>query len=164
MGSNIFGRAASINLADGNGLPRSSQLVTVHGMDLQREKFIAATKELVETLTRVVEAGRKEFSRIGGYHFSFIVPPSHSTQEAKGIRQIMEPTWKGYWKWFKTVGVSSRSEMEQLWNSFGTDDKDVLGCVEQLHAAEAQYNELTAEADADVQKEEDKVRLGITLL
>lgn len=48
--------------------------------------------------------------------------------------------------------------MEQLWKSFG-DDKEVLGCVEQLHAAEAQYNELTAEADADVQKEEDKVRL-----
>ena len=127
-------------------------------MDSQRDKFIAATKELVETLTRVVEVGRKEFRRIGGHQFSFIVPPSHSAEDAKGIRQIIEPTWNGYWKWLKTVGVSTRSEMEELWNSFG-DDKDVLGCVEQLHAVEVQYNELTAEADADVQKEEDKVKL-----
>ena len=125
-------------------------------MESQREKFITATKLLVDTLTRVVEAGRKEFTQIGGLQFSSIVPHTSNATEAKGIRQIMEPTWTGYWKWFETVGVSTRNEMEQLWNSFG-NDKDVLKSVEQLHAAESKYNELTAEADVDVQKEEDKV-------
>ena len=124
-------------------------------MELQRERFITATKQLVDTLTRVVEAGRKEFTQIGGLQFSSIIPHTPSATEAR-IRQIIEPTWTGYWKWFETVGVSTRSEMEQLWNSFG-DDKDVLKCVEHLHAAESKYNELTAEADIDVQKEEDKV-------
>ena len=46
--------------------------------------------------------------------------------------------------------------MEQLWSSFG-DDEEVLKCVEELRAIESKYNELTAQADADVQKEEDKV-------
>ena len=119
----------------------------------QREKFISATKKLVDTLTRVVEAGRKEFTQIGGLQFSLIIP---NTPGTKGIRQIIEPTWTGYWKWLEEVGVSTRNEMEQLWSSFG-DDQEVLRCVEQLHAAESKYNELTAQADTDVQKEEDKV-------
>ena len=122
-------------------------------MELERDKFIAATKELVETLTKVVEAGRKEFNQIGGFQFSLIVPNSPG---AKGIRQIMGPTCNGYYKWLKTVGVGTRKEMEELWSSFG-EDKDVLDCIENLHAAEAKYNELTAQADADVQREEDKV-------
>ena len=125
-------------------------------MELQREKFIRATKKLVDTLTRVVEAGRKEFTRIGGVQFSLIIPDS---ADAKGIRQIIEPTWTGYWKWLEEVGVSTRSEMEQLWSSFG-DDKEVLKCVEELIAAESKYNELTAQANVDVQKEEDKVQLA----
>ena len=122
-------------------------------MELQREKFISATKKLVDTLTRVVEAGRKEFTRIGGLQFSFIIPDS---ADAKGIRQIIEPTWTGYWKWFEEVGVSTRNEMEQLWSSFG-DDKEVLKYVEELHVAESKYNELTSQVDVDVQMEEDKV-------
>ena len=122
-------------------------------MELQRERFISATKKLVDTLTRVVEAGRKEFTRIGGLQFSFITPDS---ADAKGIRQIIEPTWTGYWKWFEEVEVSTRNEMEQLWSSF-SDDKEVLECVEELHAAESKYNELTAQVDVDVQKKEDKV-------
>lgn len=122
-------------------------------MELQREKFISATKKLVDTLTRVTEVGRKEFSQIGGFQFSFIIPDTPGT---KGIRQIIEPTWTGYWKWFEEVGVSTRNEMEQLWSGF-RDDKEVLKCVEQLHAAESKYNELTAQVDVDVQKEEDKV-------
>ena len=81
---------------------------------------------------KTVEAGRKEFTRIGGVQLSFIIPDS---AYAKGICQIIEPTWTGYWKWFEKVGVSSRNEMEQLWSSFG-DDKEVLKCVEELHAAE----------------------------
>ena len=124
-------------------------------MELQKEKFISATKKLVATLTRVVEAGRKEFTQIGGVQFSFIIPEQ---ADAKGIRQIMEPTWTGYWKWLEESGVSTRKEIEQLWSSFG-DDEEVLKCVNELHAAESKYNELTAQADADVQKEEDKVSL-----
>ena len=122
-------------------------------MEFQRETFISSTKKLVDTLTRVVEAGRKEFTQIGGLQFSYIIPDN---ADAKGIRQIMEPTWTGYWKWLEEVGVSTRNEMEQLWSSFG-DDKEVLKCVEELHAAESKYNELTAQADVEVQKEEDKV-------
>ena len=37
------------------------------------------------------------------------------------------------------------------------DSKDILNIVEQLRAAEKRFNELTAEADADVQSNEDKV-------
>jgi hypothetical protein len=122
-------------------------------MELQREKFISATKKLVDTLTRVVEAGRKEFTQIGGVQFSFIIPDS---ADAKGIRQIIQPTWTGYWKWLEQVGVRTRSEMEQLWSSFG-DDEEVLKCVEELREVESKYNELTAQADVNVQKEEDKV-------
>lgn len=124
-------------------------------MDVQREKFITATTELVETLTKVVESGRKEFSQIGGVQFSMIVP---CAPEAKGIRQIILPSASGYWKWLEAVGVSTKKEMEKLWSSFG-DDKEVLKCVKELHAIELQYDELTAEADVDVQKEEDKVSL-----
>ena len=122
-------------------------------MELQREKFISATKELVDTLTRVVEAGRKEFTQIGGLQFSYFIPDS---ADAKGIRQIIKPTWTGYWKWLEEVGVSTRNEMEYLWSSFGNDE-EVQKCVEELLAAESKYNELTAQADVDVQKEEDKV-------
>ena len=122
-------------------------------MESDREKFISATKKLVATLSRVVEAGRKEFTQIGGVQFSFIIPDQ---TDAKGIRQIVEPTWTGYWKWLEETGVSTRSEMEQLWSSFG-DDEEVLKCVEELRTIESKYNELTAQADADVQKEEDKV-------
>jgi len=100
-----------------------------------------------------VEAGRKEFTQIGGVQFSYIIP---DIADVKGIRQIIEPTWTGYWKWLEEVGVSDRNEMEQLWNSFGDDDV-VLKCVEELRAAESKYNELTAQANIDVQKEEDKI-------
>ena len=129
------------------------RLQTLIDMELQREKFISATKKLVDTLTRVVEAGRKEFTQIGGLQFSYIIPDS---ADAKGIRQIIEPTWTGYWKWLEEVGVSTRNEMEHLWSSFGNDE-EVQKCVEELLAAESKYNELTAQADVDVQKEEDKV-------
>ena len=122
-------------------------------MDARREKFITSTKELVDTLTRVVEAGRKEFERVGGVQFSRTAP---SAADVKGILEIIKPTCTGYWKWLETVGVGTRSEMEQLWKSFG-DDQDILNIVEQLRAAEKRFNELTAEADADVQSNEDKV-------
>ena len=106
-------------------------------MESDREKFISATKKLVATLTRVVEAGRKEFTQIGGVQFSFIIPDQ---TDAKGIRQIVEPTWTGYWKWLEETGVSTRSGMEQLWSSFG-DDEEVLKCVEELRTIESKYNE-----------------------
>ena len=144
-----------LNIADCNWVAYTSSPALRSRMDARREKFITATKELVDTLNRVVEAGRKEFERVGGMQFSLIAP---SAADAKGIRQIILPTWTGYWKWLNTVGVSTRNEMEQLWKSFG-DDKDILKCVEQLHSAEKRYNELTAEADADVQNNEDKVAI-----
>ena len=124
-------------------------------MDARREKFITATEELVDTLTSVVKAGRKELERVGGLQFSLISPIA---ADAKGIRQLIRPPSVGYWKWFNTVGVSTRSEMEQLWKSFG-DDQGILKCVEQLHAAEKRYNELTVEADVDIQSNEDKVAI-----
>ena len=122
-------------------------------MDARREKFITATEELVDTLTSVVKAGRKELERVGGLQFSLISPIA---ADAKGIRQLIRPPSVGYWKWFNTVGVSTRSEMEQLWKSFG-DEQDILKIVEQLRAAEKRFNELIEEADADVQRNEDKV-------
>ena len=118
-----------------------------------RDRVVTATKELVDILTRVVEDGRKEFERVGGLQFALKNP---SVPDAKGIGQIIVPTFTGYWKWLNSVGVSTRSEMEQLWKSFG-DEQDILKIVEQLRAAEKRFNELIEEADADVQRNEDKV-------
>ena len=49
----------------------------------RREKSLALL--LLDTLTRVVEAGRKEFTQIGGLQFSSIVPHIPNATEVKGI-------------------------------------------------------------------------------
>ena len=66
----------------------------------------------------MVEAGRKEFTQIGGLQFSSIVPHIPNATEVKGICQIMEPTWTGYWKWFDGLRQLELSPVMK-WNSSG---------------------------------------------
>ena len=117
--------------------------------DSQREKFVVATKELVSTLNGVVEDATKKFSQMEGLQ----IPKIMST---KGYERMIRPTMTAYWKWLQAVGVSTRNELEEVKKSFG-DDKDVLECMQELHATETQFSELRAKLDAVVQKEEDKV-------
>ena len=118
-------------------------------MDSQKEKFITATKELVGTVTKVVENVKKRFSQMGA-------GPQFTMMAAKGLRNMVNPIWTGYWKYLDAVRVNTKQEVEELQKSFG-DDKDVLKCVEELHAAEAQFGGLAAQLNAVIQKEEDKV-------
>ena len=120
-------------------------------MDSQREKYIAATRGLVDILKRETEYARQRFSQLGGLQVSQMM----SNIVAEGAH-IFRPTVTGYLKWLETVGVSTRKEMEELKKSFG-DDKDVLKCWEELLAAETQFVELGAKFNKVVQEEEDKV-------
>ena len=120
-------------------------------MDSQREKYITATKGLVDALKRETEDARQRFSQLGGLQLSKIM----TTTIAEGVHLFL-PTVAAYLKWLETVGVSTRKEMEELKKSFG-DDEDVLKCAEELLAAETQFVELGAKFNEVVQEEEDKV-------
>ena len=118
----------------------------------QRDKYIAATKELAETLGRLVEGAKERFSQLmvpGSSQFSMI-------GISKGIIGMAEPLWTAYWNWLNALGVTTRKKMEEIQKSFG-DDKDVLKCMEELHSAEAGFREIAAQLDSIVQIEEDKV-------
>ena len=119
--------------------------------DSKREKYIAATEELAQALGRMVENAKKMFGQM---------PPPGSSQffamTSEGIKGMAEPLWTAYWKWMNDVGATTRQEVEELQKSFG-DDKDVLKCTEELHAAEAGFRGLITQLDTVVQKEEDKV-------
>ena len=118
--------------------------------DSQREKYIAATTELAETLSRLLENAKKRFSQM---------PPGSSqfgTMVSKGIKGMSDPLWSAYWKWLNALGVTTQQEMEEIQKSFG-DDKDVVKCTEELHAAEAGFHGYAAQLDTALQKEEDKV-------
>ena len=120
--------------------------------DSQRDKYIAATKELAETLGRLVEGAKERFSQLlvpGSSQFSMV-------EISKGIMDMGEPLWSAYCKWLTALRVETRKEMEEIQKSFG-DDKDVLKCTEELHAAEAGFREIAAQIDSIVQIEEDKV-------
>jgi hypothetical protein len=120
--------------------------------DSQRDKYIAATKELVETLGGLVESVKERFSQLlvpGSSQFSMI-------GITKGMMSIADPLWTAYWKWLNALGAKTRQEMEEIQKSFG-DDKDILKCTEELHATEAGFREIAAQLDGIVQKEEDKV-------
>ena len=119
-------------------------------LDPQREKFIVATKELVDTLNGVVEESTKKFSQMGEHQ----IPKMMSTMAAN--EKIFRPTMAAYLKWLNTVGVSTRNELEEVKKGYG-DDKDVLKCVQELNAVETQFGELATKLDAVMQKEEDKV-------
>lgn len=119
-------------------------------MDSQRDKYIAATKELAETLARVVENAKKRFSQMppGSSQFAMMV--------SKGMKGMADPMWSAYWKWLNALGVTTRQEMEEIQKSFG-DDKDVLQCTEELHTAETGFRGVIAQLNTALQKEEDKV-------
>lgn len=119
-------------------------------MDSQREKYIAATKELAESLAKVVENAKKRFSQMpmGSSMFSMMM--------SKGMKRMAEPIWTAYWKWLNALGVATRQEMEELQKSFG-DDEDVSKCTEELHAAETGFHEIAAKLNTALQKQEDKV-------
>ena len=120
--------------------------------DCQRDKYIAATKELAETLGRLVEGAKERLSQLvvpGSSQFSMV-------EISKGIIGMAEPLWTAYWEWLNALGATTRKKMEEIQKSFG-DDKDVLKCTEELHAAEAGFREIAAQLDSVVQIEEDKV-------
>ena len=82
----------------------------------------------------------------------------------KGTKRMAEPIWSAYWEWLNALGVETRQEMEEIQKSFG-DDKDVLKCTEELHAAEAGFHEMAGRLNAALQKQEDKViQLVYTLM
>ena len=124
-------------------------------MATQREKFVVATKELVDSVTKVLENVNKRFGQIGASQFVTAIA-------GKGIHNVVDPLWTGYWKWLSAVGVTTREEMEELQKSFG-DDKEVLKCTEELHTVEIQFAEFMAKLNAVVQKEEDKVLIIIAI-
>ena len=119
-------------------------------MDSQREKYIAATKELADSIGKVAENSKKKISHmpLGSSMVSMMM--------SKGSKRMAEPIWSAYFKWLNTVGVETRQEMEELQKSFG-DDKDILKCTEELHAAEAGIREIGAQLNTALQKQEDKV-------
>ena len=120
-------------------------------MDSQRETFVTATRELVDTLTGVVENAEKKFSQFGA--MGLMLPQMMSTR----VRHMFEPTTTAYWKWLEAVGVSTRKEAEALQQSF-VDDEGALKCMQDLTAVESRFRELSSKMNAGVQKEEDKVR------
>ena len=132
-------------------LPRNQLHVTCT-MDSKREKYIAATKELAETLAKTVENAKKRFSQMPTVGSS----PHSAVMVAKGMRGAAESIWTAYWKWMSSIGAATRQEVDELQKSFG-DDKDVLKCTEELHAAEAGFRGVAAQINTALQKEEDKV-------
>ena len=122
-------------------------------MDSQREKYITATKELVETLSRVVENMNKRLSQVG-----VASQLTAMMTQGKSLHSMTDPIWNGYWKWMNAVGATTRQEMEELQKSFGDSDKDVLKCTQELQAVEDKFGELAAQLNAMLQKEEDKVQ------
>ena len=124
-------------------------------MDSQREKYIAATKELVETLSRSFENTNKRLSQMGeASQLTAMIA------QGKGLGNMTYPIWDGYWKWMNDVGATTRKEVEELQKSFG-DDKDVLKCTEELRAVEDKFGEMGTKVNAVLQKEEDKVANGM---
>ena len=119
-------------------------------MDDQREIYITATKKLAGTLGKLVENAKKKFSLMpmGSSMFTSMM--------GKGIKGMAEPIWSAYWEWLNALGVETRQEMEEVQKSFG-DDKDVLKCTEELHAAEAGFYEIAGRLNTALQKQEDKV-------
>ena len=118
--------------------------------DSQREKYVTATTELAETLSRLVENAKKRFSQMspGSSQFAMMV--------SKWMKDMADPIWSAYWKWLNALGITTRQEMEEIQNSFG-DDKDVIKCTEELHAAEAGFRGVAAQLNTALQKGENKV-------
>ena len=120
----------------------------------QREKYIDATKELAESLAKVVESVKERFGpemQLGSSQAYMMV--------SEGMKGMTLPIWTAYWKWMNDIGATTRQEVEELQKSFG-DDKDVLKCTEELHAIEAGFREIIIQLHHDLQKEEDKVVIG----
>ena len=128
-------------------------------MDSHREKYIAATKELVETLSRSFEDANKWLSQVG--EASQVT--AMMVAQGNGLRKMMTPIWNGYWKWMNDVGATTRREVEEFQKSFGAN-KDVLKCTEELKAVEDKFGELGTKVNAVLQKEEDKVANGMAQL
>ena len=124
--------------------------------DSQREKYVAATTELAETLSRVVENAKKRFSQMppGSSQFAMMV--------SKWMKDMADPIWSAYWKWLNVLGIKTRQEMEEIQKTFG-DDKDVVKCTEELHAAEAEFRGVAAQLNTALQKGEDKVTSYINI-
>ena len=120
----------------------------------QKEQYVAATRKLVAIMTKIVDNAKKGFDQqLGGE--SKLLPVS--MMATKEMCKMADPLWTGCYEWMKAIGVRTRREAGELQKGF-SDDEDVLQCMSELQALEAQFTEMMSRMHAMVQKEEDKVR------
>ena len=120
-------------------------------METDKSRVLTATKQLMDTLSSVIDKCAKEVEQDGAIKFSH-----NSGRPDKGIRQATMPVAELYVDWLTAVGVKTRKEMDELLASF-SDDSEMLKCAEDLQKVEQRFDALTKQVNVVVQQEEDTV-------
>lgn len=118
----------------------------------ERQLVLTAIDRLSGALNKMVQDGRKDYKE--AQHINDFVK-SHGKEDLHGLLKVYPVQL--YVECFKSLGVASRKELENLWNRY----EGVRHSVEELLAAEEGYKAFVGEMDAIMNAHEEETALPV---
>lgn len=124
-------------------------------MEHERAVLVSAVNKLAKDLHQVVEEGRTSFKSCADIN-DFV--RSRGPDQPYGLYAIYPVSL--YVQCFRSVGVTTRKELEERWSRH-YHDTQVRENVEELLSAEDGYNTLMEEIEGEMQRYEDQTAVPI---
>lgn len=124
-------------------------------MEQARDALISAVNKLAKDLHQVVEEGRKSFKSCADIN-DFV--RSRGPDQPYGLYAIYPVSL--YVECFRSVGVTTRKELEERWSRH-FHDAQMRENVEELLSAEDAYSTLMEEIEREMQQYEDQTALPV---
>ena len=117
--------------------------------------LISAVSKLAKDLHQVVEEGRKSFESCADIN-NFV--RSRGPDQPYGLYAIYPVSL--YVECFRSVGITTRKELEERWSQH-FHDFQMRESVEELLSAEDAYNTLMEEIEGEMQRYEDRTAVPV---
>ena len=119
------------------------------------ELVLTAVDSLTGALNKMVQDGREDYKQV--QHINDFVK-SHGKEELHGLLKVYPVQL--YVECFKSLGITSRKELENLWSRY-LSDESMRHSVEDLLTAEERYKEFVGELDEIMNVHEEKTALPV---
>lgn len=120
-----------------------------------RQLMLTAVDSLSGALNKMVQDGRQNYKE--AKHINDFVK-SHGKEDLHGLLKVYPVQL--YVECFKSLGITSRKELENMWSRYFSDESVRLS-VEALLTAEEGYKEFIVELDGIMSAHEEKTALPV---